>query len=86
MSEIRRLAYELGRITTATVVRDHGRFFTYPYGTRFGTWDKALEAAGFNPTHRYPTSDEPLLEEIVRLTHELGRVPNTTDMVDKGLY
>jgi hypothetical protein len=51
------------------------------YGKHWGRWSDALREAGFAPnTLQDAFSDDLLLEQLVRLTRELGRFPGLGDM------
>lgn len=49
IEEIRRLADELNRVPTQRDMKDHGSFSLNCGRRRFGSWNKALVAAGFEP-------------------------------------
>jgi hypothetical protein len=58
--------------------------------TASGSWNRAIEAAGLipNPSAKNKGShyaDEDLLQEILRLTNELGREPTEDDMDAHGI-
>jgi hypothetical protein len=61
-------------------------------GYQFGSWNRAVKAAGLQP---YETggnkvgpkiSDQELLEEIIRLHHELSKRPSEKEMARFGKY
>ena len=79
---------ELARRVGGTPVgRDLARYADVPsfysYWKRFGGWDAALEAAGFDPATRRASkrrlSDEDLLNAIRRMADEKGRTPMSDD-------
>jgi Homing endonuclease associated repeat len=60
---------------------------------RFGTWNRAIEAAGLLPIPLGGTSnthpkipDDDLLQEIIRLSAELGKQPTLNDMSAFGHF
>ena len=56
---------------------------------RFGTWGQALEAAGLIPNPSFVNqriSDEEYLQEIIRLTVELGKKPTTLQLTAIGRF
>ena len=74
LDALRELADDLGERPRARDVNEHdGLPSSATYGTRFGSWNAALEAAGFG-THGY--SDEELLDVLRNLAAELGRTPS----------
>jgi len=56
-------------------MRSKGKFTVTIAQDRFGSWNEALEAAGYDPHKRHRITDEALLEEIHRLVDELGKAP-----------
>lgn len=57
----------------------------------FGSWNRAVIAAGlipYEPSERKPnaTPDQELMEEIIRLTRELGKRPSDREMSSFGRY
>ena len=45
---------------------------SYAYSQKYGSWRKALEAAGLRPK----TDDEEMIASLKRLTEELGHFPS----------
>jgi 5-methylcytosine-specific restriction endonuclease McrA len=86
LNEIERLATELGGPPTSTDMRDSGKHSVTAAQTHFGSWNDALRAAGFTPHSRIdiPTGD--LLDELHRLTDELGKVPTADEMRAHGRF
>lgn len=78
------LKESLGTIPRTTDMRDQGAFSAAIYQRRFGSWESALDAAGYECPWRCTRSD--LLQEIDRLKDELGRVPGQEDMKSVGEY
>jgi hypothetical protein len=87
LREIDRLADELGRIPTLRDMDERGRYSKNPYYNRFGSWDSALETAGYDPQsrerHIIDTAD--LLTEIKRLA-DGSDPPRFCDMREDGVY
>src|SRR5579862_5351307 len=60
----------------------------------FGTWNQAIEAAGLlpippgssTPERRQNASDEEYLQEIIRLTRDIGRKVALAEMNAKGCF
>ncbi|MBX0296841.1 homing endonuclease associated repeat-containing protein [Haloarcula nitratireducens] len=86
IDEIRRLATEDGTPPTAADMRSEGEFTVTIAQNRFGSWNEALEAAGYDPNPRHRISDAELLEEIHRLADELGKIPTAQEMKDHGEF
>lgn len=87
LEEIHRLHDDLGRVPTATDMREHGDHSTTPYYSHFDGWEDALEQAGLErqDTEQGPTKEE-LLEAIHDLAADLGRTPTQTEMNDRGEF
>jgi hypothetical protein len=63
---------------------EQGAYATKVAQRRFGSWNAALQEAGFDPHTRRNIPDEELLTELTRLCDELGHVPSTVDMREHG--
>lgn len=59
---------------------------------RFGSWNRAVEAAGLTPNSPHVSNGKPiltddeLLQEIVRLAAELGKIPTESEMQALGRF
>ena len=87
LSELRRLADDLGQTPSKNQMKENGAYSTKPYRKRFGSWNGAIEAAGLdiNQTGEQAT-DAALLDEIRRLAEVLGAVPSSRDMERHGRF
>ena len=95
ISELRRIATHLNtdRLTQSQF-KQYGHISLNTVKRRFGSWNQALEGAGMptappGPTaelHQQKISDEDLLQEIIRLTQELGKQPSETEMTAKSRF
>ena len=57
------------------------------YRDRFGSWNEALKAGGFDErSHGTKIPREDLIKELRRLADELNRPPKTPDMGELGKY
>ncbi|MFC7166933.1 homing endonuclease associated repeat-containing protein [Halospeciosus flavus] len=66
-------------------MNESGPHSSTPYYNRFGSWNEALELAGFEPNHQ-EVSDGELLAELQRLEEELGHEPRIKDMDERGKF
>ncbi len=83
--ELQRLTDELGHPPTKAELVEQGEYSYDPYRERFGSLDEALEAAGIEIQNgRIPR--EELLEELRRLSDNLGHPPTVTEIEDRGEY
>lgn len=87
LQDIRTVAAEVDGTPTLNDYREHGTVAVTTIYNRFGSWQEALAATGFEP--REPDSDatdEEILEELVRLADELSRRPTAAEMNDQGAH
>jgi hypothetical protein len=85
--EIHKLADEFGRPPTLQELRNYGEYAAMTYYNRFGSWQDAVEAAGYEPHEpntRTPTTD--LIEELKQVAKEYGEPPSAKQMDDHGEY
>jgi len=87
LAEIERLADELGQTPSSRDMAEHGEFGRITYRKHFGSWNNALEAAGFDRRRpKRKTSESELVAELRRLADELGTTPTTEDMQRGGEF
>ena len=87
LAEIERLADELGRTPSSRDMAEHGEFGRITYRDHFGSWNKALEAAGFDRRRpKRKTSEAELVTELQRVAETLGTTPTTDDMQRDGEF
>lgn len=80
------LADELGQSPTVDQFNEHAPAHASTLINRFGTYNDALQEAGLEPNLEVHNPEEKLLNEVLRLSEELGRTPSTKDMADKGKF
>jgi hypothetical protein len=95
IAELRRVA---GKFPTShlshRLFSKHSKISVSTVTGKFGSWNQALQAAGLVTISPGPTSDiqqkkhtdDELLEEVIRLTTELGKQPSVAEMRAKGRY
>lgn len=86
LSELRRLARELGRVPSVVDMNEMGAFSQGVYYTMYSGWNAALEAAGLTPGKRYAIPDEDLIDELQRLGEKYGRAPGAKEMYEEGTF
>ncbi|MFB6298200.1 MAG: homing endonuclease associated repeat-containing protein [Salinirussus sp.] len=89
VDELERVADQVGGRPTSDDMLASGKFSITPYEKRFGSWNNALEVAGFRPftgTTEDLFTREELLTELQRLGEEVGRPPTTEQMHEQGRY
>lgn len=86
IQDIKRVRAMLGETPTAEQMTRLGKHSPRTAQTRFGSWNNALEVAGFDSSHLHRIADDELLEEIRRLAERLGRPPYLTELNESGSY
>lgn len=80
---IRSLAEELGRPPTSREMDERGAVSSVLAWQRFGSWDDALRASGYDPGNRRLHYEESDVAEAIRaVTDALGRIPTTDEFDD----
>jgi hypothetical protein len=94
VNEIRRIAAILGvdRLTQREFDRYHSFGCLSTVGYQFGSWNRAVVAAGLKPNQSGGADREPvldateLLEEILRLSDELKKLPSERELSRFGKF
>lgn len=91
VAEIQSVAEEVGQAPTMAQMDTHGERWASTYQDRFGSWNAALEAAGFEPrtkgsTSSKPVSTEALRTELQELAARLDKRPTRAEMDTDGEY
>ncbi len=81
LDDLRKVAQLLGK---KTVLYDeypkYGRCASRVYETRFGSWNRALQAAGLEVTRRQDISELELFENLEQVWRALGRQPRREEL------
>src|ERR1700720_3318546 len=81
LSDLRRTARLLNPSTVSLPqYRQHGTYSDTTVSRRFGTWNKAILAAGFSLSNEIDISDERLFENLFVLWQHYGRQPRRTEL------
>jgi len=83
------LADQVGGRPTAEQMNERGEYSVRPYVNRFGSWNNAIERAGFSPftgTTEDLFSREELIAELQRLGDIVDRPPTVRQMTELGRY
>lgn len=87
LGELHRLKRILDKVPSEEDMAERGGYGVSTYWSRFGSWNAAIEEAGYQPnSDRTCRSDEELCEELSRLRDDLGRPPTTREMDAKGSF
>ena len=85
VAELKRVASLLSRNSvTIDQFNEHGKFHSTTLSRRFGSWFKALEAAGLEKTRNLNITTEELFENLVLVWLKLGRQPKYQDLVKEN--
>jgi len=85
LTDLERVADDLGRPPSRDEYEEHGAFTGPCFRNHFGSWNNAMEAAGFDINWE-PADPDALLADIERLAEELGRTPMQQDVQEHGEY
>lgn len=88
ISDLQRVGRLLNRNSvTIDQFNEHAKFHSSTLSRRFGSWFKALEAAGLEKTRNLHLTNEQLLENLVEVWLKLGRQPKYQDLTkDNSLF
>lgn len=88
ISDLQRVGRLLNRNSvTIDQFNEHAKFHSTTLSRRFGSWFKALEAAGLEKTRNLHLTNEQLLENLVEVWLKLGRQPKYQDLTkDNSLF
>ena len=87
LAELKALAEELNERPSATQMNRHGDYWASTYRNHFGSWNAALEAAGFDrrtPREEIPATE--LINELQRVADTLDKTPSMNDFRSEGAY
>lgn len=86
LKEICQLEEKLGRPPTSKDMKSGGKHCPKSYAQQFGSWNKALEAAGFDIHSTYDNSREELEKNLRIVADKIGRAPTTNEFQEFGEY
>lgn len=86
IEDLKELSKELDRVPRTSDMREQGDWGCAIYQDRFGSWNKSLQIAGFEPNDRWRIPQTELLEELRRLAAEIGHPPTTREMNQWGRF
>ena len=81
LADLRRVASSNGKDTVGQVeYRSVGKYDDTTVSDRFGSWNKALDAAGLSISNEVNISDDRLFENILTLWQHYGRQPRRSEL------
>lgn len=84
LTEIKRLADELGRTPGLRDMNERGAHSSKTYQKKFASWNDAVREAGLEPNAETDISKSDLIDELKNLKERLGRTPTSRDMANDG--
>nr|WP_233265208.1 hypothetical protein [Halomarina oriensis] len=82
LDDIRRVAEEVGETPRILDYREHGNHSTATFGSRFGSWNEAVEAAGLTPNRldapRLSNAD--IARSVRACANAIGHPPRCRDL------
>ena len=86
ISELKRVAHKLGHTPTGSEFDKHASFRCHFTHHLFGSWHKALKAAGLPPTRRTDVSKADCIIELKRITRKLGHTPTLGEFNEHATF
>jgi len=87
IEELQRIAEEIGRQPTVEEMNEQGTYWGSTYQDHFGSWEDALDAAGFDESPKRPRIErEALLEEVRRVAEKIESEPTFGEMREHGKF
>jgi len=84
LKDLQRVAKVLGtNKVSQRLYGEHGNFDVSTATRKFGTWNKALEAAGIQTSNVLNVTEEELYNNILNLWEHLGRQPRRADLTNE---
>ena len=85
LDDLKRVAHALQKleIDQKEYRRHGGRHAAGTFAERLGSWHKALSQAGLKPARRLPATEEDLLDDLRRVSRELGKPSVTIDEYER---
>jgi hypothetical protein len=81
IDSITELAKKLGRSPKRREMDKQGNISSGPCGDTFGSWNKALQAAGYEPVYQTNISRQKLINELQRLAKNRGAPPKQMELM-----
>jgi len=86
IAELNRVAQKLDHNPRTSDMREKGEYSSTVYTDRFGSWEKALEAADMEKDYMKQIPKEDLIDELNRLNEQLSHTVRAVDMEKHGAY
>lgn len=80
IDELVSVSEAIGRTPRRDDMEEKGQYSSSTYKNRFGSWNEALEAAGFQPNKEWGITQDALIEEVQKVNDSLDTTPRRKDM------
>jgi len=84
INHLQEVAEELGKTPSVSEMNDCGDWSDSTYHSHFGSWNNALEEAGFERREKDKPSKQKLINHLQELAEDLGKKPAKMEMNDCG--
>jgi len=84
IEDLQQFAEKLGKTPTHAEMDNSGHRGVQPYYRHFGSWNKALEAAGLEINEERDISNEQLIKDLQQFAERLGKTPTHAEMNNSG--
>ena len=81
-----RTVEQLGKVPTKAEMSEHGEYTFRPYQKRFGSWNEAIKACGYEPNVRKSIPKSEVVEDYQRVADELGKTPSQIEYNEHGQF
>jgi len=86
LEDLKRTSDQLDTVPTTAEYNSHGQFSPATLKNRFGSWNEALQEAGFTPNLHKDITKEELLDDIHRVADKIDGSPTIPRYEEKGKY
>ncbi|CQH65332.1 uncharacterized protein HHUB_6101 (plasmid) [Halobacterium hubeiense] len=86
LTDLQNVVDELEEIPTSRQYDEHGEFHSGTLHRRFGGYNSAIKAAGYEPTVYRDIADTELLADIRETADEQGNAPTSPEYTERGTY
>lgn len=84
IADIQSVAEQIGHQPSGKEYNNYGNHTRQTARNKFGSWNDALKAAGFDPV--YQVQDETILADLMDVANELGHPPSREEYDERGGY
>lgn len=86
LADLQQVAKTVEETPTISQYNDLGKYSSDTQKSRFGSWNRAIEAAGYTPNVVSSLTQQELLDDLQQTADKLGSVPTTADQNAHGNF